>query len=66
MPSELVYTLDEAAKALGIGRNHMRELVNSGRIPAVKLGKGRKIPKAVLDEWLRDESNAELVLARTR
>ncbi|HUQ38062.1 MAG TPA: helix-turn-helix domain-containing protein [Aestuariivirga sp.] len=41
-------TVEEASKALGIGRNTAYEAVKSGEIPSIKIGKRRLISKAAL------------------
>jgi excisionase family DNA binding protein len=45
-------TVDEACKALGIGRNTAYEAVKSGEIPSIKIGKRRIISKVALKRLL--------------
>jgi excisionase family DNA binding protein len=45
-------TVDEAAKALGIGRNSAYEAVHRGEIPAVRIGRRLVVPRAALDRLL--------------
>lgn len=45
-------TVEEASKALGIGRNTAYEAVKSGEIPSIKIGKRRIISKAALKRLL--------------
>ncbi len=53
MEAKLTYTILEAAKALGIGKNVAYEAVASGKIPSIRMGKRRiLIPKAALDRML--------------
>lgn len=43
----------EAAAALGVGRNRIRQLVASGELPTVKLGpRSIRIPLSALRDWL--------------
>lgn len=42
-PRRLVYSVEEAADLLGIGRTFMFHLVASGEIESFKIGKRRKI-----------------------
>ena len=51
----LCLTVPEAAKMLGISRNNCYKLVNKGVIPSIRMGKLIKIPKALLEKYLRGE-----------
>lgn len=58
MSHPLLYTAEEAAKELRIGRTQMFALMGSGRIASVKIGRSRRVPRAALDayvEGLRNE-----------
>jgi excisionase family DNA binding protein len=60
-PGRLLYSVEEAADLLGIGRTFMFHLVASGEIDSFKIGKRRKIPRDALDgyiERLRSEQGA--------
>jgi excisionase family DNA binding protein len=48
----LVYSIDEAADLLGIGRTFMFQLVASGEIASFKIGKRRKIAREEIDAYL--------------
>ena len=48
----LTYTVEEAAKLLGIGRNHAYEAAKRGQIPAIRIGKRILISRAALDSML--------------
>lgn len=43
----------EVARILGIGLNEAYQWANSGKIPAIRLGKRILVPKVALDAWLR-------------
>ena len=45
-------TVDEAAKQLGIGRNHAYSACKSGDIPTIRIGKRILVPQAALDRML--------------
>lgn len=45
-------TVDEAAKQLGIGRNHAYRACQSGDIPTIRIGKRILVPQAALDRML--------------
>jgi excisionase family DNA binding protein len=60
-PGRLLYSVEEAANLLGIGRTFMFHLVATGEIDSFKIGKRRKIPRDALDayiERLRSEQAA--------
>ena len=49
----LTYTVEEAARALGISRGLAYEMVREGRLPALRLGQRRLIiPRAALEGLL--------------
>jgi len=48
----LVYTVAEAARMLGISRAHAYDLVASGELAHVRLGRRVVIPKRVIDRLL--------------
>lgn len=60
-PGRLLYSVEEAADLLGIGRTFMFHLLATGEIDSVKVGKRRKIHRDALDgyvERLRSEQAA--------
>ena len=52
--ARLTYTVEEAAKALGISRGLAYEMVREGRLPALRLGQRRLIIPRVALEGLLD------------
>jgi excisionase family DNA binding protein len=53
-PRRLTYTVDEAAKLLGLGRNHAYEAAKSGELPSIRIGKRILIPRAALERMLNE------------
>lgn len=51
-PLPLVLSVPELAKVLHIGRNSAYNLVNSGQIRIVRIGKNIRIPQSALLEYL--------------
>ena len=45
-------SVDDAAKALGIGRNQAYEAVRRGDIPAIRIGKRWLVLREPLTEWV--------------
>jgi excisionase family DNA binding protein len=53
----LVYSVPEAAEAIGVGESKIYELVAGGKIPAIKWGpKSIVIPRAALEQFLTEEA----------
>ena len=49
---QLLLTVMEAAQRLGIGRSLMYELLASGRIPSIRVGRLRRVPCHALTEFI--------------
>lgn len=47
-PLRLAYSVDEAARATGLGRTTLFKLIGNGTLPSVKIGKRRVIRAADL------------------
>lgn len=52
MRTPLLLTVEEAARELGIGRSRMFELIGSGEVDSVKVGRSRRVPTAALGEYI--------------
>lgn len=52
----ILLTVPEAAKVLRISRNLAYELVARGEIPAIRLGRVIRVPRAPLEEWVNAEA----------
>ncbi len=50
----LAWTIPEAAKKLGIGRNTAYEAARTGEIPTVKIGKRLLVPREALERKLAE------------
>lgn len=46
------YTINKACEVTGIGKTRLYELINSGQLPAKKLGKSTFILKTDLEDFL--------------
>ena len=51
-----VLTADEAREALRIGNNALYALLESGKLKGFKNGRVWRVPKAALEEYIRDTS----------
>ena len=55
-----VFTVEEVAEYLGIGRSKAYELVSHRPgFPAVRLGKSIRVPRHALDRWLEEQIGHE-------
>ena len=48
-------TVAESAIYLGVSRSLLYSYVLRGQIPSIKIGRARRIPVTVLDEWIARE-----------
>jgi excisionase family DNA binding protein len=51
-PGQLLYSVEEAADLLGIGRTFMFHLLATGEVDSLKIGKRRKIHRDALDGYI--------------
>lgn len=52
MPEKLAYSIDEAAAALSLSRNSVKELVYQQRLKSVRVGRRVLIPRWAIDQFL--------------
>jgi excisionase family DNA binding protein len=48
----------EAAEVLGLGRSKVYEMIASGAIPSITIGKSRRVPLEALRAWVRAQAAA--------
>jgi excisionase family DNA binding protein len=48
----LLLSAEQGAQELGVGRTQMFELIKSGAVESVKIGRSRRIPRAALLEFV--------------
>jgi excisionase family DNA binding protein len=51
-PGQILYSVEEAAGLLGIGRTFMFHLLATGEIDSLKIGRLRKIPRDAIDGYI--------------
>jgi excisionase family DNA binding protein len=56
---ELLISVNEAARRLGIGRSLCYELIASGQLPRVRVGRRTLVPVIALQEWVDRQLLAE-------
>lgn len=55
--SDLVMTVEEAARQLGVGRTITFGLVQSGQLRSIKIGRRRLIPRSALLQLINERSD---------
>lgn len=48
----VLYRIDEAAELLSVSKSRVYELVRSGQLRTVKVGKSHRVPARSLDEYV--------------
>ncbi|MEV6208655.1 helix-turn-helix domain-containing protein [Kitasatospora sp. NPDC051914] len=51
-PTLLVLKVEEAARRLRIGRTLMYELISSGEVQSIAIGRSRRVPVAALTDYV--------------
>lgn len=49
---QLLYRPEDAARLLDIGRSTLFELLASGEVPSVRIGRSRRVPRAALEAYV--------------
>ena len=52
MTEQILLKPTEAARALGIGRSKLYELMREGSLRSIRIGTCRRVPAAALDEFV--------------
>jgi excisionase family DNA binding protein len=55
----LLLKAEEVAKALRIGRSKAYELMASGQLPTVRIGRAVRVPAGALEEWVSRHVSSE-------
>ena len=56
---KLLLKISEAGEMIGVGRSRMYEMVYTGEIPSIRIGKSIRIPVDALRKWVEErETNA--------
>ncbi len=59
MESHLLYSVNEAAEQLRIGRSALYELINTGRLRSLKIGNRRLIARRDLEAFIASSLDAD-------
>ncbi len=52
----LLLRAHEAGRLLGLGRSTVFELIAAGELPAVRIGRAVRVPRAGLERWVQERS----------
>lgn len=61
MVAKLGLTVEEAARQTGIGRNTLRNLINAGKLPVLRIGRKNIIRTDVLMKFMEMNEGADLL-----
>jgi excisionase family DNA binding protein len=48
----MLFTAEEAAELLGVGRTTIYNLFNTGELLSVKIGRSRRVPRTALEQYV--------------
>jgi excisionase family DNA binding protein len=54
----------EVARLLGIGKTKTNEMLASGELPVVRIGRAVRVPRDLLQAWVQERTSAALNLER--
>ncbi len=54
---KLFLTVEEVSRSLSIGRTKTYQLIHSGQIPVVRVGRIIRVPTTALQEWAQSQTN---------
>lgn len=49
---------EEVARALGVGRSKVYQMLNSGELPHIRAGKSLRVPRGALETWILENTVA--------
>jgi len=52
-PNFILWTVEQAAKRMAVSPSTVRRLIHSGQLPSVTLGRCRRIPSTVVEEFVQ-------------
>lgn len=54
MMDKLVLKAMDVANLLGICRSRVYEMMDSGELPSIKMGRSKRVPVRALNQWIDD------------
>jgi excisionase family DNA binding protein len=59
VPPKSLLTAQDAIKLLGISRTKFYELIRTGALPSIRLGKLIRVPLAALNRWIGESAGSQ-------
>jgi excisionase family DNA binding protein len=56
----LLLRIPEAAKALGLGRTKLYELITAGELPVIRVGRAVRVSVTALQKWVEEQGKQQL------
>jgi excisionase family DNA binding protein len=56
----LLLRIPEAAKALGLGRTKLYELITTGELPVIRVGRAVRVSVTALQKWVEEQGKQQL------
>lgn len=56
----LLYSVSEAGHAIGVSRNRAYELVRTGQLPSIRIGKTLRVPVSALQDWIAQQLHEQI------
>jgi excisionase family DNA binding protein len=47
----------EVAQELRLARSHVYQLIQSGQLPAVRIGRSVRVPRSALEAWVQERTS---------
>ena len=57
-PPIILYTVDQFRKVTGLGRTKVFELMKSGELETIRIGRCRRIPVSAAMSWIEEKMSA--------
>ena len=59
-PQRLLLRIPEVAETLGIGRTKIYEMIATGELPTVRVGRAVRIPVSTLQKWVEEREQQNM------
>lgn len=56
---QLLLRAEEVARSLGLGRSKVYEMMQTGELPTVRIGRCVRVARAALEEWVRANTSKQ-------
>jgi excisionase family DNA binding protein len=56
----LLLRIPEVAKALGLGRTKIYELIDAGELPVIRVGRAVRVSVTAVQKWVEEQNNQPL------